>query len=464
MAEAALEPPPPRGGTAIRWRRRLTESGGTLATPDARRPDGPTRPWLVVGACAASLFLPGALIFGFPGVMAAHWQAQFGVGKGAIGNVLFFSLAGLGVLNVVSARLPERLTPRARIGAGTVIFALSLVIVGWATQLWQLYLWAFVSGFASVLLYVPAVMIPQLWVPKRRGLASGVVSMTFGLAAAPLAPLFGWMLTAWGYRPMLLLLLALILVVGLPATWLVRMPPVDSEAAPDRVVARATTATGTSEASAAPERTFAGGGPLPVRAIVRTRSFWALWFTWALQGGAGIAMVTLSVGIGVAKGYSTQSALVILAAFNLTNGASRLLAGTLSDYAGRNLIMTLTFVPAGLAYFALPHVGSLGLTAVLAAVVGFGFGSMFAVSAPLAGECFGLASFATVFSLAMTAYGFVAGLLGPALAGHLLDVTGGNYTLVLGYLGTFSLVSAVLVLFVRPVAGPRADARVADRR
>ena len=408
---------------------------------------------MVVFACAATLFWPGALIFGFPGVMAAHWQEQFGVGKGAIGNVLFFSLAGLGVLNVLSPRMPVRFTPRSRIAAGTVIFALSLLIVAWATQLWQLYLWAFVSGFSSVLLYVPAVMLPQLWVPRRRGLASGVVSMTFGLAAAPMAPVFGWMLTAWGYRPMLLALAAVTLVTGLAAVRLIGMPETSKEAPSAR--APSATPAGRQDAHRrSPEplvRRLAPDAPLRAGTIARTRSFWALWCTWALQGGAGIAMVTLSVGIGVSKGYSTQAALVVLAAFNLTNGASRLVAGTLSDYMSRNLIMTLTFVPAGLAYLAMPHVGSLGLTALLAAVVGFGFGSMFAVSAPLAGECFGLASFATVFSLVMTSYGFVAGLLGPALAGYLLDVTGGDYALVLGYLGVFCLVSAVLVQFVRPV-------------
>jgi OFA family oxalate/formate antiporter-like MFS transporter len=161
--------------------------------------------------------------------------------------------------------------------------------------------------------------------------------------------------------------------------------------------------------------------------------------------------VTLSVGIGVSKGYSAQAALVVLAAFNLTNGTGRLIAGTVSDYMSRNAIMTLTSALAGLAYLALPHVDSLASTALLASVVGFGFGSMFAVSAPLVGECFGLASFATVFSLVMTAYGFVAGLIGPALAGRLLDTTGGDYALVLGYLGAFCLLSAVLVQFVRPV-------------
>jgi OFA family oxalate/formate antiporter-like MFS transporter len=431
-----------------------------LPTPDAHRPQRRARPWVTVAACAATLFWPGALIFGFPGVMAAHWQQQFGVGKGAVGNVLFFSLAGLGVLNVISPRLPPRFTPRARIAAGTVVFGLSLLIVAWATQLWQLYLWAFVSGFSSVLLYVPAVMIPQFCVPRRRGLASGVVSMTFGLAAAPMAPVLGWMLSSWGYRSMLVALTAATLACGLLATWLIRMPEAAAQAAPP-LAERADGSPAGPEVRLA-QRT-GGGDPLSARDIARTRSFWALWFTWELQGGAGIAMVTLSVGIGLSKGFSAQSALVILAAFNLTNGASRLIAGALSDIMGRTLIMTAAFVPAGLAYLAMPHVGSLATTALLAALVGFGFGSMFAVSAPLAGECFGLASFTTVFSLVMTAYGFVAGLFGPALAGHLLDTTGGDYSLVLGYLGMFSLISAVLVQFVRPVRSGRVDAPSGSR-
>jgi MFS transporter, OFA family, oxalate/formate antiporter len=42
----------------------------------------------VIGCCMA-LFWPGAMIFGFPGVMAPKWQELFDVGSGTIGNTLF---------------------------------------------------------------------------------------------------------------------------------------------------------------------------------------------------------------------------------------------------------------------------------------------------------------------------------------------------------------------------------------
>ena len=101
-----------RPASAIGWAASSTGSGGSAAGArrHTHRAAAPTHGWSSF-ACAATLFWPGALIFGFPGVMAAHWQQQFGVGKGAIGNVLFFSLAGLGVLNVLSPRLPVRLHP-----------------------------------------------------------------------------------------------------------------------------------------------------------------------------------------------------------------------------------------------------------------------------------------------------------------------------------------------------------------
>ena len=145
-----------------------------------------------------------------------------------------------------------------------------------------------------------------------------------------------------------------------------------------------------------------------------------------------------------------ESAVVILTAFNLTNGASRILMGFLSDVVGRNLAMSLTFWAAGAAYFVLPHCGSLAFCALLAAVIGFSFGTLFAVSAPLATDCFGLKHFGAIFGLVFTAYGFVAGVLGPSLSGYLLDITRGDFFVVFTYLGIFCLLSGVLIRFVTP--------------
>lgn len=58
---------------------------------------------------------------------------------------------------------------------------------------------------------------------------------------------------------------------------------------------------------------------------------------------------------------------------------------------------------------------------------------------------FGLKHFGVIYGLVFTAYGFVGSLLGPALSGVILDVTGGAYWIVFTYLATFSLVAALLM-------------------
>ncbi|RLC16961.1 MAG: hypothetical protein DRI24_07055 [Deltaproteobacteria bacterium] len=112
--------------------------------------------------------------------------------------------------------------------------------------------------------------------------------------------------------------------------------------------------------------------------------------------------------------------------------------------------MAISFVGAGFAYLIMPHLAELWLWAALAAVIGFAFGTLFAVSGPLAGDCFGMAHFGSIFGLIFTAYGFVSGPLGPWLTGYILDFTQGNYTLVFSYLGLMFLAAAGLILLVQP--------------
>jgi len=88
--------------------------------------------------------------------------------------------------------------------------------------------------------------------------------------------------------------------------------------------------------------------------------------------------------------------------------------------------------------------------ATLAAVIGFAFGTLFGVSAPLATDCFGLRHFGAIFGLVFTAYGFISGVIGPSLAGYLLDATNGNFFVVFAYLGVFCLLSGVFIRFVVP--------------
>jgi len=311
---------------------------------------------------------------------------------------------------------------------GIAICGLDMLLLLWVKRLWVLYLWAFLMGTSSCFIYIPALTVVQGWFPGRRGLVSGIVNLVFGISAAVTAPLFGWMLKSMGYAEMNLLLGLLALIVGFSASRMIESPEGMTSARSPRLPSRS----------------------LTLSESLRTPSLWSLWFTWALQGAAGISMVTLSVTFGLSRGLQMGEAVLILTAFNLANGLSRLISGYLSDLLGRNLMMSVTFLLAGAAYLCFVQVHLPLLYALLALVVGFAFGTLFSVSAPLVSDCFGLEHFGAILGFVFTAYGFLSGIIGPSLSGYLLDTTGGNFGIVFGYLGAFCFAAGILVLFVRP--------------
>ncbi|MBW1713051.1 MAG: MFS transporter [Deltaproteobacteria bacterium] len=391
-------------------------------------------PRAAVAGSALAIFWPGAMTFGFPGVMAAHWARTFEASQGAVGQIIFFLLAAVGSFMFLTGRWQERLGPRRMMTIGALATGLNVLIAAAASNMLMIYLWAFINGAASCFVYLPALTTVQLWHPGRRGLVSGLVNMAFAAAAAVVAPLLSFLLTAVGYSATCLIAAGAALLTGLLAAPLTGLPPAERRSQPEPP---------------------AGPGPgvpasLPLAQGLRSRNFWLLWSAWVFQGAAGVAMITLSTAFGLARGFELKEAVIILTAYNLTSGLSRLATGLLSDIIGRSLTIGLASLAAGLAYLCLPHVTSLAFMAVLAGAVGLGIGTMFSVSAPLASDCFGPKHFGAIFGAVFTGYGFLSGLLGPALGGHILDATQGDFTLVFTYLGFFCLATSVLIAFIRP--------------
>ena len=406
------------------------------------------RAMLAVLGCSVAIFWPGALNFGFPGVMAPVWQEMFHVGHGAIGNIIFFMLAAVGIFMFLVGRWQERYGTRRMITVGVVLCGLCVLLVAYAKSVAVVYVWAFLTGLSTCFVYIPALTTVQRWYPGRKGLVSGIVSMVFGLSAAIMSPLFERMLTTLGYERMSLTIAFLALAFGLLGACFSFAK--EEEREEDWVIPNEDRSPADRDDGLNPAGWELWTRSLTVQESLHARSFWFLWITWALAGAAGVTMVTLSTAWGLSMGFPLDAAILILMAFNLTNGIGRLFSGYFSDIIGRNRIMSAAFYAAGLAYFSLPWAGGLFTSALLASVVGFAFGTLFAVSAPLVADCFGLKHFGAIFGLAFAAYGFVAGPLGPTLSGYLLDATGDDFFLVFLYLGVFCILSGLFVGFVTP--------------
>jgi OFA family oxalate/formate antiporter-like MFS transporter len=392
-------------------------------------PEKPGRALILI-ACASAIFWPGAFIFGFPGVMSRHWQQTFNVGRSEVGQTIFFILTGATCFMYLCGRWQEKYGPAKLTALGAVLCGSSVIGLGRAESMTAVYAWVFLVGASSAFIYVPAITVVQRWYPERRGLVSGFFNMAFGLSAAVMSPVITALLSSWGYKTVNLVLGCVALVVGLAASTLIRFPEAHLSAPAVDMAVEPISRT--------------------VVEALKTSEFWYLWFTWVLAGAAGASMLVLATGFGSARGLSLTQAVVLLTGFNLTNGGGRLVSGFFSDRWGRSRTMAFSFTAAAAAYLIMPHMEGIWLWTALAAVIGFAFGTLFAVTAPLAGDCFGMAHFGAIFGLIFTAYGFLAGPLGPWLSGYILDLTQGNYTLVFSYLGIMYLASAGLILMVRP--------------
>jgi OFA family oxalate/formate antiporter-like MFS transporter len=396
---------------------------------EERMPAKKNRTFILI-ASASAVFWPGAFIFGLPGVLRQHWQQVFAANSGAVGGTVFFILTGATCFMYLCGRLQEKYGPGRLAAFGAVMCGSSSIWLSQAGNMIEVNVWAFSAGASSAFVYLPGLTVVQRWYPERRGLVAGIFNMAFGLSAAVMSPIFSILLSRWGYEVLILAAGCASLTVGLAASALIRFPESDP---------------------AMP----ASGGPFfatgrSVKDALKSREFWCLWLTWVFAGAAGASMIVLATGFGLAHGLNLAHAVVLLTAFNLTNGCGRLISGYFSDRIGRSRTMAVSFVGAGVAYLIMPHLSDLWLWAALAAIIGFAFGTLFAVSGPLAGDCFGMAHFGAIYGLVFTAYGFMSGPLGPWLSGHILDLTQGNYTLVFSYLGVMYLLSAGLILLVQP--------------
>lgn len=400
--------------------------------------------WLAVIACALATFNSGALFFGYPGLMTPYWRELLQVDAAATGLIMTFACLGVGCLTLVSGSVHPKIGTRRSFLIGTIILFACMMVANQIDNIVLVYIWAFLNGAGTGFIYGPSLTTVQHWFPQRRGLATGIVNLFFGTSAAVMSPVYALLQNRLGYKTMNYVVLAMIVIINLLALLFAELP--------DRAKLTEEETKGRQEILDKMRQQADSKGPTlaskdyTVKEALKTRGFWAVWLAWVFVGAAGISMV--SQGGNFATSIALPS-VVVITAFNLTNGIGRIVAGSLSDFIGRNATGCVAFVMGAVGYVLLPFCHNPVLVAVLAAFVGFAFGTLFAISAPLVSDLFGLKHYSTIFSLVFVAYGFISAIVGPALVGLLLELTGENYTIVFPLLAVFCLLGALCIMLAR---------------
>ena len=204
-------PVPARPAVLVTMTRRALTDRGLLAL-------------YAIGACSMGAFVALFNAMGF-----RLTSAPFDLGLGAAGLVfLVYPLGTVG--SIVAGRLADRFSRRAVVPVGCLIFAAGVLLTLPDS------LFFVVGGLAVLTIGFFAVHgVASGWVPTRAhaggvaaGQAASLYLFAYYLGSSVFGSLSGQAWTAGGWPGVVLLAGALVLVTGLVALWLVRIPSLDA--------------------------------------------------------------------------------------------------------------------------------------------------------------------------------------------------------------------------------------------
>ncbi|GAC1571085.1 MAG: OFA family MFS transporter [Candidatus Elarobacter sp.] len=416
--------------------------------------------------------------------------AGFGWNSTQTSLVFGIAIFSLGIGAVFGGRWQDRVGPRnvtmtgiALWGVGNVLAAIGPHQVWW----WDL-TYGVIGGFGNGMAYITPVATVTKWFPDKRGLASGMVVMGFGLgaffygfilksipgfvAASKHAGAFADARTAalkagtpfdptpYALSPddigavttVFLFSGIVYAVAGVIAASLLKNPPAGYS------VGGAVAATASHQGSYTPAQ------------VVRTPQFYLLWLMLFVNVVAGILIVSNAVPIIrelISKGVTdpdavkalTGTAISAYAFVAVFNGLGRFFWGAVSDRVGRNMTYALIYGSQVVIFFLLPSFHSVALVlfafAIILACYGGGFGTMPSFNA----DFFGTRYLGQNYGYIITAWG-LGGLVGPYIAGAVKDKTG-SFSGALVPMAVMLLVAIVLPFITKKPAPAPDTARAA---
>lgn len=364
--------------------------------------------WRVVTASVIGLaFSPGPMIFGSLGLFAPQLEAEFGWARGEI-------MLTLTVLNI-AALLASPLTGRLldRYGVRPVLFASQAALIcGFialafgARSLLSLYLLTALWGAGTVgtqsITYTKAI---SGWFEHRRGLAVGIAAAGLGLGFLIVPLIVSWLLSFLDWKGALLGLAALVVIVSLPINLL---------------LFRANGSVPTGQPLAQPDKAE------PIRDILRSRQF------LHMAGAIGLAAAVLAGVIphlplmARDQGLDVTDAARIAAFYGGSTVLGRILVGWMADRFPVPIVGALFFSFSAVGAALVGLIGGdmqfVGL-ALLALLIGFGYGAESDIIALLIVRYFGQARFGAIYGYLLAVF-LLGASAGPPLLGYGFDLIG----------------------------------------
>lgn len=384
--------------------------------------------WVIAGLF---LMLMTSAGFGFYGLSVylrvLHDERGFSITAMSFATGVFFLVAGF--FSIFIGRLLRRFDPRPIVAVGALVSAASIVGIGRAAEIWQVYLLyaAFGAGFACCSLTISTTLVAR-WFDRKRSVALGIASTGLSVGGIVVTPRAKSLLLDHGLGGGTnRVAIAFVVLIALFPMFLLQPDPRPLGLAPDG------------------DPVVAGDTPPPLNGVDyetarRSPFFIAVTVIFALGLLAQVGGIAQLFSVVSERTNNKSAAGLTVSTLAFAGVVGRLVGGFVLPRVGsrRFAIGSLLLQGLGLAWVASVHTKPLML--IGAVFFGLAMGNVLLLHPLLLAETFGVKEYGRIYSLSQAGTN-IGVAIGPFLLGALRD-HGGGYAVSYTVAAVISLASS----------------------
>ena len=390
--------------------------------------------WLIAGSAVGIHICIGS-VYAWS-VLSKPLMQEFGVGLKEIQWTFSLAILFLGLSAAFMGSYVEKAGPRKAGLISTFFFCSGLLGSSLAVSLQSLPLlymfYGVIGGVGLGIGYIAPVSTLVKWFPEKRGFATGIAIMGFGLASLVAGPLIQLLLQQFGLAITFQILALSYLLVMTPSALYLAPPSLRT--------------TASENGSRCP---ITGAVQVSANNAMKTWQFWTLW--WMLFTNITCGIGLLSVASPMAQetaGMSPLAAAAMVGGIGLINGIGRLFWASVSDYLGRANTYIAFFILQSFAFFWLAKTSDSIAFQFLVYLIISCYGGGFSTVPAFLSDLFGAKELSAVHGKILTAWA-AAGVVGPLFVAWVKDSTQSYHATSLFFAGCFilSLIISVIMKY-----------------
>jgi sugar phosphate permease len=366
--------------------------------------------WYLVAVCFVINFIVFGISVNTFTVYVKPISTDMGWSRGQFSFGLTLASLAMGIMAPLMGRLIDRAGARVVMAVGASTIGLCTIALSKANDLWLFYVLYMVSGMGQAgTTLLPISLVISNWFKLKRGRALGIVMTGTGLGAMVMVPVTSWIVVNWGWRTSYFIMGWVIFSMAPIAFLFIKTSPSEMGLKPD----------GGEVGQASPVE-LDGLSPA---AASRSGSFWliaAMMFLLGLVGmGLGLHLMPYLTDIG----YTEITAGILIAVISGMTVLGKVSMGIFADHWGVRKVVILACAVIITGILILMHAKVLLIAVIFSLFYGYAIGAPLMINPTLTADCFGLASFGSIFGI-LSLFNIMGAGLGAWLAGAIFDAAG----------------------------------------